>query len=184
MDQLLKQVSVLHHTDPPDARVQFRSRPDPGASPGAAAPQPPFSAVCPTRPCQILVLDDDKAIAELLAEMLGLLGYSTILCHSVMDALGLLEQGEFDLIISDFRMPKMNGEEFYRLAVQKRPALAQRIIFLTGDMANDETQGFLESTGNPHLSKPFQLARVEETVAAVLKRNGSESRRPDAPDPV
>jgi CheY-like chemotaxis protein len=49
--------------------------------------------------------------------------------------------------------------------------LARRVIFLTGDVVNDETQAFLQSTGNPHLSKPFQLARVEQMVAQVLLQN-------------
>ena len=103
--------------------------------------------------------------------MLGLLGYSTVLCHSALDALALVERHEFDLIVSDFRMPKMNGQEFYQQAVQKKPELTRRIIFLTGDVVNEETQAFLQSTGNPHISKPFQLALVEQTVARVLQQN-------------
>ena len=68
-------------------------------------------------------------------------------------------------------MPKMNGQEFYQQAVQKKPELTRRIIFLTGDVVNEETQAFLQSTGNPHISKPFQLALVEQTVARVLQQN-------------
>jgi len=101
--------------------------------------------------------------------MLGLLGYSTTRCHSGPDALQLLARREFDLIISDFRMPKMNGRQFYERAVQMKPELARRILFLTGDVVSEDTQAFLQSTGNPHLSKPFQLARVEQLVAQVLQ---------------
>ena len=78
---------------------------------------------------------------------------------------------EIDLILSDFRMPKMNGQEFYQQAIRKKPALARRIVFLTGDVVNEETQAFLQSTGNPHLAKPFQLAHVEQMVAEVLQQN-------------
>jgi signal transduction histidine kinase/ActR/RegA family two-component response regulator len=151
-------------------------------SPGAeAAPAsapvtlPPFAAAPKAAPAQILILDDEESIAELLGEMLGLLGYSTTLSHSGPDALQLLEQRDFDLIISDFRMPKMNGQEFYQRAIQRKPALARRIIFLTGDVVSEDTQGFLQSTGNPHLSKPFQLARVEQTVAQVLESQAAGS---------
>ncbi len=102
--------------------------------------------------------------------MLSLLGYSVTLCHSAPAALELFEQHEFDMVLSDFRMPKMNGQEFYQQAILKKPHLKRRIVFLTGDVVNEDTQAFLRSTGNPHLAKPFQLARVEQTVAEVLQR--------------
>jgi len=137
-----------------------------------ADPEPTaLPLVLPSQSARILVLDDDKTIAELLGEMLSLLGYATSLCHSGREALELIDRVEFDLIISDFRMPKMNGREFYEQTVRKKPELARRIIFLTGDVVNEETQAFLQSTGNPHLSKPFQLARVEQMVAQVLQQN-------------
>jgi CheY-like chemotaxis protein/anti-sigma regulatory factor (Ser/Thr protein kinase) len=122
---------------------------------------------------RILVLDDEQSIAELLGEMLGLLGHSATLCHAPADALEMIDRREFDLIISDFRMPKMNGQEFYQHAVQKKPELARRVVFLTGDVVNEETQAFLQSTGNPHLSKPFQLARVERIVEDMLQQNAA-----------
>src|SRR5438445_1706050 len=148
----------------------------PGVDPQPPAPATPLPAPAEApqgQPAHILVLDDERAIAELLGEMLGLLGYSTMLCHSAPDALELVERHAFDLIISDFRMPKMNGQEFYELAVEKKPELARRVVFLTGDAVNEETQAFLQSTDNPHLSKPFQLARVEQTVAEVLQQNAA-----------
>ena len=57
------------------------------------------------------------------------------------------------------------GEILYR---QVAGALAKRIIFLTGDTVNDETQQFLKSTGNPHISKPFQLANIQQVLKDTL----------------
>ena len=128
----------------------------------------------------ILILDDERSIAELLSEMLDMLGYSTTICHSGAEALELLEGREFDLIISDYRMPKMNGRDFYRAAIGKKPGLATRVVFITGDVVNDDTQDFLRSIVNPHLNKPFQLARVERIVAEVLQRN-SLGAKPSPP---
>jgi len=145
----------------------------PVVSAEAKPPPPVVPAQVPAQSARILVLDDDKMIAELLGEMLSLLGYSATVCHSAPEALELVDRQRFDLILSDFRMPKMNGEEFYRQAIGKKPELARRVVFLTGDVVNEETQAFLRSTGNPHLSKPFQLARVEETVADVLRQSGA-----------
>jgi CheY-like chemotaxis protein len=121
----------------------------------------------------ILVLDDEKSIAEMLGEMLGLLGYTPTLCHAGMQALELIDRLDFDLVISDFRMPLMNGREFYEQAVQKKPSLTRRVIFLTGDVVNEETQAFLQSSGNPHMPKPFNLASVRTVVAEIIQANGS-----------
>ncbi len=122
---------------------------------------------------RILVLDDEKSIAELLGELLLALGHQPTLCHSAVQALELLAESNFDLIISDFRMPIMNGQEFYDAVLKQKPALAKRIIFLTGDVVNEETQAFLRSIRNPCFSKPFQLATVEKAVAQVLRENST-----------
>ncbi|HXD00713.1 MAG TPA: ATP-binding protein [Verrucomicrobiae bacterium] len=126
----------------------------------------------------ILVLDDEKSIAEMLAEMLGLLGYTPTICNAPAHALEMLEDKDFDLIISDFRMPGINGRQFYELATAIRPALAQKIIFLTGDVVNEETQEFLKSIGNPHIAKPFNLSSVKKVVEESFHPKGKRRRAP------
>ena len=121
----------------------------------------------------ILVLDDEKALAEMLGEMLDILGHKTLLSHSAGRALELIETHSFDVIISDFRMPGLDGRQFYELAKQKQPELAQRIIFLTGDVVNEETQAFIRSTGNPHLEKPFNLTKIRQAVDEVLAKTAA-----------
>jgi two-component system NtrC family sensor kinase len=118
---------------------------------------------------KVLVLDDEPALAEMLAEILQIIGCSCTACHTPAHALKLIEEHTFDLIISDFRMPGMNGQQFYEVLKQRNPELAHRIIFLTGDVANEETQAFLRSTGNLHLDKPFDLTSVEQAVNQVLR---------------
>ena len=66
-------------------------------------------------------------------------------------------------------MPLMNGRQFYEQAIRKKPALARRVIFLTGDVVNEETQAFLKSIGNPHMAKPFNLASVKAIVAEAIQ---------------
>ena len=121
-----------------------------------------------TRSARILVLDDEKVLAEMLGEMLSLLGHKITLCHLPMQALDLIRTEKFDAILSDFRMPILNGHEFHTEVSKIDPDLAHRIIFLTGDVVNEETQSFLASIGNPHLSKPFQLDAVRRAVTQVL----------------
>jgi PAS domain S-box-containing protein len=118
---------------------------------------------------RILILDDERAIAELLGEMLGLLGYQSELCHSGHQALDVLAEENFDVVLSDFRMPLMDGQEFYKRAIKLKPSMTRRFVFLTGDVVSEDTRDFLESTGNPHIAKPFQLNKVEEAVIKILR---------------
>lgn len=121
-----------------------------------------------TKPAKILVLDDELPIAELLGELLTIIGHQPVLCVNPIRALEVIGEEHFDLILSDFRMPEMNGEQFYSAVRDRKPALAERIIFLTGDVVNEETQAFFETLGNPHLAKPFLLANIEDAIAQVL----------------
>jgi PAS domain S-box-containing protein len=121
------------------------------------------------RAARVLVVDDEKALAEMLGELLKILGHEPSLCHSAIHALELLGKSNFDLIISDFRMPGLNGQQFFEQIRQKHPALADRIIFVTGDVVNQETQSFLRVTGVPNLGKPFNLSSVKSVVAELLE---------------
>jgi CheY-like chemotaxis protein len=141
-----------------------------GCSGRRLLPQVGFTENLPPtmRKAEILVLDDDAAVASILSEMLDLLGHAPTSCHDPAQALTLLETRSFDLILSDFHMPGMEGNEFYRRLRDARPELARRVVFLTGDVLNEDTQFFVRSTGNPHLLKPFQFAKVREVVAQAL----------------
>jgi len=119
----------------------------------------------------VLIVDDEPLLAEMLAEILELVGCSSAFCISAAQALEMLEKQNFDLIISDFRMPGMNGHQFYEAVKQKKPELAPRVVFMSADMTNEDMQGFLRSTGNRHLAKPFTLASVKQTVLDALAAN-------------
>jgi PAS domain S-box-containing protein len=151
------------------AETAAETPPQPTAAPAPAAPRAQFAHEA-SGPARILILDDETSISELLGEMLGLLGYQPVKCNSPREALELVQKQSFDLVLSDFRMPGMNGRQFYEAAIQKQPGLAKKVIFLTGDVVTEETQNFLRSTGNPHLAKPFQLSSVQEIITEALEQ--------------
>jgi CheY-like chemotaxis protein len=123
---------------------------------------------------RILILDDDSAVGELLGEMISMLGYRPTSCEDATLALNILERQPFDAIISDFRMPGLDGREFHRRLQTRDPALARRIIFLTGDPYCDEIRAFLDATGNSCLAKPFKLAAIEELLSETLRRTEAD----------
>jgi CheY-like chemotaxis protein len=123
---------------------------------------------------RILILDDDTAIGELLGEMISMLGYRPTSCECAERALDLLHQHRFDAVISDFRMPGLDGREFFDRLQALNPALARRIIFLTGDTQNEELQTLLETSGTQCLPKPFRLNAIESMLRRVLDNQVEE----------
>ena len=122
----------------------------------------------------ILILDDEPCVSDLLSELLRLLGYESTKCGSPVAALELLGRTHFDVILTDFRMPQMNGDEFFQRAIAAHPELADKVVFLTGDTMNEDTLAFLRKYSARHLSKPFDFATVEQTILEIVARkNGA-----------
>ncbi|HLA00690.1 MAG TPA: response regulator, partial [Thermodesulfovibrionales bacterium] len=81
------------------------------------------------------------------------------------DALKLLSEHAYDLIISDFKMPGMSGKEFYHKVKSIKPDAANKIIFISGDSVSDGTQAFLKDTGNLFLKKPFTIEDLMKVIS-------------------
>lgn len=118
---------------------------------------------------RILVVDDEPMVGELLHDMLRLLGYEVEFCTSPSRALDILASSYFDLVLSDFCMPQMSGQEFFDQATAANESLTRRIIFITGDAESEETRFFLKSTSSLHLSKPFQFAEIKDMIEQALR---------------
>ncbi len=83
----------------------------------------------------------------------------------------MLEDGRYLGVISDMRTPGgVNGAEVHHWISRHRPDLAGRILFITGDTANEETAHLLRRTGAPCIEKPFRVQEFVETVQQVFGR--------------
>jgi len=116
----------------------------------------------------ILVVDDEETILELLLALLEGAGHKVETAGNGRLALEKIRQNDFDVIISDLKMPDMGGQKLYEAISELKPHLLERMIFSTGDTVNPGTQAFFQETGNPYLSKPFRLEDVDELVSQVL----------------
>jgi CheY-like chemotaxis protein len=118
----------------------------------------------------VLVIDDEPDLPEVIAEMLGALGYQVETAPDGAAALDRLERGHrFDLILSDVRMPGLDGPAFYQALEHRHPELVGRVVFMTGNILTEDTADFFAATGAPCLRKPFateDLQRVFEQVLA------------------
>jgi CheY-like chemotaxis protein len=136
----------------------------------------------PTPTVRILVVDDEEVILELLRDILEPEGYEVLTVSNGREALRLIEAVEFDLLISDFQMPEMDGAELYRKACEIRPELADRFVFTSGAVTPDKKRRFLAAIGAWILSKPFRVQEVRHLVRNRLASLGPRDRGSDEPE--
>ena len=117
---------------------------------------------------RVLVLDDNAMITDMLGAMLDMFGYQAATANAGEDALEILARDHYDVVLSDLRMPGMDGQEFYRRAVAEHPELSRRIVFLTGDSIGDGAREFFETTACPFLTKPYALQTVHDMINGLL----------------
>src|SRR5437879_12226751 len=118
----------------------------------------------------VLLIEDEPAVMAYVRAALERSGYSVVCTESGADGVRLLETGEFLGVVTDMRTPGgVNGADVHAWVVQHRPELAERIVFITGDIANEETVATLRETGAPCVEKPF---RVQQFISVVEKTMG------------
>jgi two-component system cell cycle sensor histidine kinase/response regulator CckA len=117
---------------------------------------------------EILVVDDEEIIIELYLQLLQALGHTIDTASTGLEALKKIESRDYDLVITDIKMPKMTGIQLYEKAVAAKPAMQRRFIFITGDMASLTSQQMDTVTDNPCLLKPVNIEKIESTIRQVL----------------
>ena len=138
------------------------------ASPGSALLPLPDDTAPPASTYRLLVVDDEPELAELMRDMLESAGHEVAVAESGTVALALLDEARFDAIVSDLRMPDIDGASLWRQVQQRQPALAKRMLFVTGDTLSAGARAFLDETGCPGLDKPFSRDDLQAAVAALL----------------
>ena len=128
-----------------------------------------------TESTRILVIDDEQVVRDLLVAVLSESGYNVDSMHDARKALEALESEHYDLMLVDIHMPGMNGMEFFQALALRESTSASKVIFITGSAGEPEIADFLERTGRPVLSKPFDLISLESLVKNELraKLNGN-----------
>ena len=134
------------------------------------------------RGARILVVDDEPGIAEVLAEVFQLDGHMVEIVGDGEAALEKLGAERYDLILSDVRMPDLDGPALYREVERRHPDLLQRFIFLTGDVMSRKPR-IPGKIAVPCLSKPFTLESAVRHVSALPHRDQMIGDRDRIPQP-
>ena len=118
---------------------------------------------------RVLVVDDEPHILHYMQATLESWGHEVVVARDGSQALKRALMQPFDLIICDLRMPRLGGREMFQTLSRMHPAVADRIIFATGDTVRGDTLQFLEELGRPFLQKPFKLDALRRVLAGVVK---------------
>jgi len=143
-------------------------RPRGGPRAGAAAPAAsakPAPGPANARP-RVLVADDEASIRELLSKTLALADYDVDVAHDGRSALERMRTTQYDLLITDLKMPGVDGLSVIREARRYRPDLP--IIIITGFSSEASAIEALNLGVSGYLTKPFRVPKVLATAAKAL----------------
>ena len=173
------ELDVVKHAEPGGGArflVWLPSAREPVPTAPAAAPQPaPASAAQGTLVgIRVLLVDDEELIRRPMSRFLGKRGAEIKEASDGLAALERLAEGfEPHVILADLRMPKMDGAELYQHLQQQRPPLAERVLFLSGDITHLAGRGLAEVPRDRVLVKPVELAELEQRIAAFVREKAA-----------
>jgi PAS domain S-box-containing protein len=121
---------------------------------------------------RILVVDDERIVREFISKALTQEGHQIETVDNAIDALKMVKDKKYRIILLDIKMPGMSGIELYKRFQKMDPALARRVVFITGDVMGARTLAFLAKAKSPYINKPFD---GEQLIMAV-NRVFSEGR--------
>ena len=123
---------------------------------------------------KILVVDDEKLLVKGIIFNLEHEGYEAVGCHDGEDAVRLARDGNYDLIILDLMMPKIDGLEACR---RIREFSAVPIIMLTARSEDtDKLIGF-EYGADDYVTKPFNIMELKARIRAIFRRTGAQNQK-------
>lgn len=116
----------------------------------------------------VLIIDDEEWILTLARELLGACGHTVETASGGEAAFAAMRGRDFDVIVCDWKMPGMSGIQLYQHLLDTHPNLANRIVFMSGDVINESFQEFLKRHGKTCLAKPFPIEELQDAVAKIL----------------
>lgn len=129
-----------------------------------------FAASAGMRTPAVLLIDDDPAILTILKKALSHEDLSLDCADSARKAVQMLSRDDYDLILSDIRMPEFDGKQMFAFLDEHQPQYRGRVVFLTGDVGNPETKQFLDETQCAYLNKPIDIP----ALVALLRQRLSQ----------
>jgi PAS domain S-box-containing protein len=117
---------------------------------------------------RVLIVDDELALAQVLRTALSD-EFDVSIAGSGREAIDALAHGDFDALVCDLMMPDVTGMDVYEHLRAEHPALARRVVFVSGGAFTPKARAFLESVSNARLEKPFQVDALRAVIRTQLR---------------
>lgn len=129
----------------------------------------------------VLVMEDEPLVMDSIRLALEILDYTVDAASNVEEALGMIREKTYEVILLNIEMPWLRGDALYEEIERWKPAFSERVAFISGDTEKVETSAFLEGAGRPYLWKPFSIGGLRNMVIRVMQ--GEEhSAMPNVPE--
>ncbi|HEY5163597.1 MAG TPA: response regulator [Terriglobales bacterium] len=117
----------------------------------------------------VLVIEDEPSVLSFVKAALERAGYSVAPAATGAEALTMLQNESYLGVVSDMRTPGgVDGADVHAWISANKPELSSRVIFITGDIVNEETAATLRRTGAPCVEKPFRVQQLIDVVKKVI----------------
>jgi signal transduction histidine kinase len=176
------ELDLVKHAEPgakfmvwlPTTRQVVPTAPAAAPQPTPVPPSPPAAPAKSLAGVRVLLVDDEELIRRPMARFLGKRGAEIREAGDGQAALERLQEGfEPHVILADLRMPRMDGAELYERLQKERPAMAERLLFLSGDIAHLASRGLAEVPRDRVFVKPVELAELERRIAAFVQEKAA-----------
>jgi CheY-like chemotaxis protein len=145
------------------------------APPSARTPSDPHAVI--GRRGRILIVDDEAPLARVLANALAA-EHETVVVTSGRDAQSLLRKDtEFDVILCDLMMPDVSGMDLYEELRKTAPAVAARVVFVTGGAFTHRAREFLEAASVERIEKPFDMDKLRRLLRMRIGQGTRQDKR-------
>jgi DNA-binding NtrC family response regulator len=135
----------------------------------------------PERVGRVLVVDDNARARQSMVDVLATAGHDVAPCASAIEALKVVEQGEFDVIITDLQMPGMDGLAFIRALAERK--IEAQIVMVTAFASVSSAVEAMRYGAFDYIEKPFDVEQIESLVARALRHGEKVGCRSSVPRP-
>ena len=118
-----------------------------------------------------LVIEDETTICILCERVLGNKGFQVDIVNDGKTAETAIAVNIYDLILVDIRLPGESGMDLYTWLIQAYPRIAEKVIFMTGSIMDEDIMHFLQTQGRPSLVKPFRPDELLKIIDEIPDQN-------------
>ncbi len=118
---------------------------------------------------RVLIVEDEHDVGQTISEVLEIDGHAVEVAESGRAALEKIKRQSYDAILSDVRMPQMDGPSFYRALGEIKPEQMDCLGFITGDSLSPKVKKFLDASERPYLEKPITPRDIRDLVDRLTR---------------